>query len=291
RPDQIPDFIGLKGDTSDNIPGVPGIGDKTAGQLIAQYGSVEGVLEHLDELSPGRRKNIAEHEGDARASKELATMRRDLELDCDPSELVLSPPDRSQLREMFRRFEFRGLLSRVDTLEEAVPAAARIVAGTAAPWRETEELPQLEGEVAVAVHDDRIGVAREGETVLVAPVPADLPAALRSCRVIAHDYKALPRLTQLPLEDTLIAAYLIEPGRPAYELDDLAAEYGVEAIPEPAAEEQTAALVRAAEVPRRLAPLLRARLRERGSEDLYDRVELPLTAVLAAMEDSGVRID
>jgi DNA polymerase-1 len=98
-------------------------------------------------------------------------------------------------------------------------------------------------------------------------------------------------LTQLPAEDTLIAAYLIEPGRPAYELDDLAAEYGVEAIPEPAAEEETAALVRAAEVPLRLAPLLRARLRERGSEELYDRIELPLTAVLAAMEDAGIKID
>ena len=66
KPEQIPDFIGLKGDTSDNIPGVPGIGDKTAGQLIAQYGSLEGVLEHVDELSPARRKNITEHADDAR---------------------------------------------------------------------------------------------------------------------------------------------------------------------------------------------------------------------------------
>ncbi len=119
RPEQIPDFIGLKGDTSDNIPGVPGIGDKTAGQLIAQYGSLDGVYEHVDELSPGRRKNLIEHEADARTSKELATMRRDLELDCDPAELVLAPPDRSQLREIFRRFEFRGLLNRIDTLDEA----------------------------------------------------------------------------------------------------------------------------------------------------------------------------
>src|SRR5918997_940235 len=86
RPDQVPDFIGLKGDTSDNIPGVPGIGDKTAGQLIAQYGSLEGVLEHVDELSPARAKNLREHADQARASKELATMRRDLELDCDPGE-------------------------------------------------------------------------------------------------------------------------------------------------------------------------------------------------------------
>src|SRR5690349_4996601 len=123
RPDQIPDFIGLKGDTSDNIPGIPGIGDKTAGQLIAQYGSLEGVLEHVDELSPARAKNIREHAEQALASKELATMRRDLELECDPTELVLSPPDRSQLKEMFRRFEFRNLLNRVDELDAAVPAS------------------------------------------------------------------------------------------------------------------------------------------------------------------------
>ena len=291
RPDQIPDFIGLKGDTSDNIPGIPGIGDKTAGQLIAQYGSLEGVYEHLDELSPGRRKNLTEHEDDARTSKELATMRRDLELDCDPAQLVLAPPDRSQLREMFRRFEFRGLLNRVDTLDEAVPAAARVVSGTSVPWQTVDALPRLAGPVSVAVGADRVAVAREGEPVLVAPLPGELAPALREAEIVAHDFKALPRVTQLPAEDTLIAAYLIEPGRPGYELDDLAAEYGVEAIPEPAAEEETAALVRAAEVPRRLAPLLRARLRERGSEELYDDVELPLTAVLAAMEDAGVKID
>src|SRR6266852_2077623 len=69
RPDQVPDFIGLKGDTSDNIPGVPGIGDKTAGQLVAQYGSLEGVIEHVDELSPARAKNIREHAEQARRSK------------------------------------------------------------------------------------------------------------------------------------------------------------------------------------------------------------------------------
>jgi DNA polymerase-1 len=291
RPEQIPDFIGLKGDTSDNIPGVPGIGDKTAGQLIAQYGSLDGVYEHVDELSPGRRKNLIEHEADARTSKELATMRRDLELDCDPAELVLAPPDRSQLREIFRRFEFRGLLNRIDTLDEAVPAAVRVVAGTSTSWESVDELPKLAGPVSVAVGGDRVAVAREGNPVVVAPLPSDLAVALRETSITAHDYKALPDLTQLPAEDTLIAAYLIEPGRPAYELDDLAAEYGVEAIPEPAAEEETAALVRAAEVPLRLAPLLRARLRERGSEELYDRIELPLTAVLAAMEDAGIKID
>src|SRR5437016_247623 len=80
RPDQVADFIGLKGDTSDNIPGVPGIGDKTAGQLVAQYGSLEAVIEHAGELSPARARNITEHADQARLSKELATMRRDLEI-------------------------------------------------------------------------------------------------------------------------------------------------------------------------------------------------------------------
>ena len=291
RPDQIPDFIGLKGDSSDNIPGIPGIGDKTAGQLIAQYGSVEGVIEHVAELSPARRKNVTEFADQARAAKELATMRRDLDLECDPAELVLAPPDRSQLREMFRRFEFRNLFNRIDELDAAVPAAERIVAGTSVAWQVVDALPKLVGPVSVAVGGDRVAVAYSEEPVLVAPLPPDLGAALRDAQVIAHDYKALPRLTMLPAEDTMIAAYLIEPGRPAYELDDLANEYGVEALPEPAAEEETAALVRTAEVPRRLAPLLRARLRERGSEELYDRIELPLTAVLAAMEDAGVKID
>jgi DNA polymerase-1 len=290
RPDQIPDFIGLKGDTSDNIPGIPGIGEKTAAQLVAQYGSLESVIEHADDLSPARRKNITEFAEQARLAKELATMRRDLELDCDPAELVLAPPDRSQLREMFRRFEFRNLLNRVDELDEAVPAAERITAGTTVQWRDVDALRREPGRVVIAVHGGRVAAARD-DGVTIAPLPPDLPAVLRDAEVVAHDYKALPRLTQLPADDTMIAAYLIEPGRPAYELDDLAAEYGVEAIPEPAADEETAALVRAAEVPRRLAPLLRARLRDRGSEELYDRIELPLTAVLAAMEDVGIKID
>src|SRR5690242_7782262 len=138
RPDQVADFIGLKGDTSDNIPGVPGIGDKTAGQLVAQYGSLESVIEHASELSPARAKNITQYADQARLSKELATMRRDLEIDCDLGQLVLAPPDRSQLKEIFRRFEFRNLLNRVETLDEALPAAER-------PELETETVAWSEG--------------------------------------------------------------------------------------------------------------------------------------------------
>src|SRR6184192_2035153 len=153
KPEQIPDFIGLKGDTSDNIPGIPGIGDKTAGQLIAQYGSVDEVISHADELSPARKKNVIEFAEQARLAKDLATMRTDLDVDCDPSQLVLAPPDRSELREMFRRFEFRNLLNRVDELDEAVPARERIVAGTTVPWHEGELPQQVTGRVGLAIAD------------------------------------------------------------------------------------------------------------------------------------------
>ncbi len=290
RPDQIPDFIGLKGDSSDNIPGIPGIGDKTAGQLIAQYGSLENVIEHAEELSPARRKNITEHADQARMSKELATMRRDLELDCDPTQLVLSPPDRSQLREMFRRFEFRNLLNRVDELDEAVPAAAPVaVEGTSVAWREGE-LPVTRGRVGLAIADGRFALAAD-DGVTVGAWDESLIPRLRDAQIVAHDYKSLPRLTMEPADDTMILAYLIEPGRSVYAIDDLSAEYGLEVLPEPAAEEETAELIRRAEAPRRLAARMRERVAERGSQRLYEEIELPLTAVLSSMEDSGVKID
>src|SRR5688572_519426 len=164
-PDQIPDFIGLKGDSSDNIPGIPGIGDKTAAQLVAQYGSLEEVLEHAGELTPARRKAVQEHAEQALAAKQLATMHRELDVDCDPAELVLSPPDRSQLQEMFRRFEFRALLNRDDELDAAVPAAERISSGTPVVWREGE-LPALAGAVGFAADDGRAAVAT-GDGVVV----------------------------------------------------------------------------------------------------------------------------
>src|SRR5436190_845745 len=290
KPEQIPDFIGLKGYTSENLPGIPGIGDKTAGQLIAQYGSLEDVIEHASELSPARRKNISEHAEQARQSKELATMRRDLDLGCDPAELVLLPPDRSELREMFRRFQFRNLPGRVDILDDAVPAQAMRMPGTEVPWREGE-FPEVKGRASIAIRDDRFALAREDDGVIVGTWEPALERRLERADVIAHDFKALPRLTMEPVEDTMLLAYLIEPGRASYELDDLAAEYGVEPIPSPATDDETAALVRHAEIPRRLAPVMLERVRERGAEELYRSIELPLTAVLAAMEDTGVKID
>src|SRR5437868_3814334 len=126
-PELIPDFIGLKGDTSDNIPGVPGIGDKTAAELLQRFGSLEEVLAHVDDITGAKRKqNLIEHADDARISKQLATARRDIEVDVDVVAEAARAPDRSRLREAFRQFELREPLRRLEealgSAEEAAPA-------------------------------------------------------------------------------------------------------------------------------------------------------------------------
>src|SRR5690242_16927636 len=114
----IPDFYGLKGDTSDNIPGVPGIGDKTASDLLQRFGDLEKVLDSIDEISGAKRKeNLTNHADDARMSKVLATAVTDVDVDFDLETAVAREPDRARLREVFREFELRDPLRR---LEEAM---------------------------------------------------------------------------------------------------------------------------------------------------------------------------
>ncbi len=292
-PEQIPDFIGLKGDTSDNIPGVPGIGEKTAGELIVRYGSLEEVLAHASEQTPARRKKLEEFAQQARDSKLLATVRRDLEIEFDAAALVSAPPDRSRLKEVFRRYEFRSMLGRLETLDEALPASEEERAATdSVRWRAGELPDQAAGALAVA--DGRYAFAGGGE-VLVGEWKDELTRRFEPGSIVAHDFKALPaKLVESAgpaADDTMIAAYLLDPGRSGYELDELAREQGIELEPAPDAEEETAALVRRAEATRRLAPILLERLRALELESLYRDVELPLTVVLAKMEETGVKID
>src|SRR3954466_6258939 len=117
-PELIPDFIGLKGDTSDNIPGVPGIGDKTASELLQRFGDLETVLASVGEISGAKRKqNLTEHADDARLSKQLATIVYDVPVDLDLEAEVTRRPDRGGLRQIFREWELRDPLRR---LEEAL---------------------------------------------------------------------------------------------------------------------------------------------------------------------------
>ena len=132
-PELVPDFIGLKGDTSDNIPGVPGIGDKTAAELLQRFGSLEEVLDHVDDITGAKRKqNLIEHADDARMSKQLATAKRDIPLELDLETFVSAEPDRSKLRDTFREYELREPLRR---LEEALGSADAAAPAPAASRR------------------------------------------------------------------------------------------------------------------------------------------------------------
>jgi DNA polymerase-1 len=292
-PEQVPDFIGLKGDASDNIPGVPGIGEKTAAELIIRYGSLEEVLAHAAEQTPARRRKLEEFAQQARDSKLLATVRRDLEIEFDPAALVSAPADRSRLREVFRRFEFRSLLGRLEALDEALPPGEPERAeGETVRWREAELPDGAAG--AIAIEGGRYAFAA-GAEVLVGDWQPELAEKIAPGTVVAHDFKALPadlvHGAGPAAEDTMIAAYLLDPNRSGYQLDELMNEQGIELEPAPAADDETAALVRASETVRRLAPLFAERLRKLELESLYREIELPLTVVLAEMEETGVKID
>src|SRR5881409_1204757 len=114
-PEKVPDLIGLKGDTSDNIPGIPGIGDKTAAELLQEFGSLEAVLESVDKISGAKRKqNLTEHADDARISKQLATLKADIDVPIDLRHEARAKPDRSRLREAAADFELREVMKRLD---------------------------------------------------------------------------------------------------------------------------------------------------------------------------------
>src|SRR5215217_5235805 len=164
-PELIPDFIGLKGDTSDNIPGVPGIGDKTAAELLQRFGSLETVLASVDQISGAKRKqNLIEHAQAARLSKQLATMVRDVPIDLDIEVEMTREVDRSGVRPVFRDWELRDPLRR---LEEALAEL------------EMEEIPRpetAEARTIEAVEGTPADVARlPGDELVLVAAPPDVP--------------------------------------------------------------------------------------------------------------------
>ncbi len=307
-PELIPDFIGLKGDTSDNIPGVPGIGDKTAAELLQRFGSLEGVLDNIDEISGAKRKeNLINHSEDARVSKQLATAKRDIPLDFDLQSFVASEPDRSQLRDTFRQFELREPLRRLEealgSADAAAPAPQAEQALTAtvrdATVEDIRKLPQREVAVAVKapqVPEDalfaaessyRFGVHANGSKQVLAgdaDRPEDLVEAIGTRPAIAHDAKSLGEVPTNLAHDTEIGAYLLEPARRAYPFRELCEERGLAAnVDDEAAAD---ALLLGA-----LAQWQREEIRGRGLTDLLNQVELPLVRVLREMEQAGVKLD
>ncbi|MGE5528167.1 MAG: DNA polymerase I, partial [Patescibacteria group bacterium] len=325
---QIPDLKGLMGDASDNIPGVPGIGEKTALRLLGEFGTVEDLLEHMDELArPKERELLATHAEEARRSKQLATIDRAVPLNFDLEACRRREPDWGRIRRIFTELEFKSLLGRLP--QGGAPAPAVEARESEAPIRLLAAGDSLEGlwppegrELYWQLFAGQDGGLRAlawlgpgGACYL--PLSGALPreAAARLCAgrtpAICHDAKThlslLAGKEEIPLEpvfDTMVASYLVNPALAGADLSVVAGTYLQRSLPgpgpkyDPLAEKEPlppgegariAASRLAALLPAREA--LTARLHEDGLWHLFSEVEMPLTLVLLAMERAGIAVD
>ncbi len=327
-PRLIPDLIGLKGDTSDNIPGVPGIGEKTAAQLLAQFGSLEEVLAHAGEVSGAKRRELlVEHRETALLSKKLALLDVDVPIDITTAEVLPHELQRDRLEELLTRFEFGTLLDRLGQLFPRLreagqdEAGARLAAPAAPPqdaqaWQSLFDWSRPVGMVAedasalpgtlepAAGFPVRVwlaqGPAGQGSeaygAVISVPVldPAEAAPVIRPLLerggAVCHDLKSSPALQTL-IEQAGHDTYVA-----AYLLAPNRREYPLAELareaglraPECVSQESGAA---AAALALALAERQETELREQGMWDLFRDIELPLTAVLISMEGVGIHLD
>lgn len=320
---QFIDYKALKGDTSDNIPGVPGVGDKTAVKLLTQYGSLERIYEHLSDI-PGRlHELLSRYRDQAFLSKRLATIVRDMPLDFDETGFTRRQPDYSRLRVLFEKLEFKSLLEKLPE-EKYVQAgfvreeAFRLLESPA----DMEALRKSVREAGMAAiltvpvsaawqHEIRgLSISLEQETFYL-PLPEckeQLQGFFRADTLhsFVYDAKNWRNICdQLfggepagRLFDVTLAAYLLDPLENGYPPEKMASRYLGRELPAspdkkkgegtPCEREYACAAARALYD---LGPVLSEKLAEFGLDRLYYELELPLTATLARMERGGVAVD
>ena len=329
-PGKLPDFRALRGDTSDNIPGVPGIGEKTASSLIQEFGSLEEVLDKSDEVKPTRVGGALQAHGElARRARELSLIVRDLPVEFDADALRIRLPDERQLADLFRRLDFRSLLLRVTGQEER-PTAEHVVVSQVKAAKQLAEALAEQSEIVVYAMAGK-GPALQTDVdglCLLAPGRgakdrrrgAEEPAALmgegrkldRLLRPLKHVLES-PQVAKVGHDlkrealllsrrgitlgglsfDAMIASHLINPGRRSHDLAAVVFDYlESEAKPQLAlAEEGADAAALAARHLASVKPRLEARLRELGLDNLFEELEMPLVQVLVEMEQIGVAVE
>ncbi|MBI3322534.1 MAG: DNA polymerase I [Candidatus Omnitrophica bacterium] len=304
RPQQVVDVMALMGDDVDAIPGVPGIGEKTAVDLIRRFGSVDGLVRHLaqekkPDVRPAVAQAIRDHADQVKMSRELALLDTEVPLDLKIAALARQEPDKAALHGIFQKLEFRTLAR--EFMPEAAGAAVQVKQVESA-----EELRRLQpalrkaGTVGVAPAPEGIALAWEDGSAILACGPQCLKelAWLWQDEEIAKACAAhkvlLVRLLQAgaPVgenwDDPAIASYVLDPTRPSHRIADLAAEFLSEGI---ASEDPAEKAAQEAQAARRMIGKMRADMEEKGLGVLYREVEIPLARVLARMEHRGIAVD
>ena len=316
-PEKYLDYVALKGDASDNIPGVPGVGEKTATKLVQDFGSVEELMGRTDELK-GKLKESIEAAGEQLAlNKELAELNTDVDVPIEPDDAVVGDWDVEAVRRLFTSLEFRTLFERLEEVGRSAKPALEVAD---LDLRETDPgevgaLLSSDGPKAVRLDlDERrvrgVAVSLGGGQAAYAPLSdlSPLAGALADPDVPKWTHDAKDVETAVVAEglelhglatDTMLAAYLLDPAAASFELGALSEQYlGGDVVgsePEEAEGQlfgstwRTTAAESAAVA--LLAPLLDERVGKAGLRRLLDEVELPLSSVLARMQANGVALD
>lgn len=319
-PERMVDLMALMGDEIDNIPGVPGIGEKTASTLLQRFGTLEGLYTHLDDVSNASlRAALRQHREQVELAQELARIDTEVPLSVDLEALTVREPDWRKLRTLFRDLEFKRLLADIEADAPSPslhPVRVRLVTDQQRAGLLRQQLssvkPAAVASVETATARGWLAFVWDVDEAWLLPIPDGLPAvkeALRSWLAsprhpkVGHDLKRTVRwLRMMGWEidgisgDTMVASYLLNPSRTSPTLQDIAEErleLRVPRIPVPdaAAEEMGQALAHHARIPLQLHELLEDALRKVQLDRLYHELELPLVRVLAEMESVGVAID
>lgn len=287
RPDQVPDVLALWGDASDNIPGVPGIGEKGAKELIRRFGDLESVLSHANEVErKAYREGLLNNPKDARFSRELATVKCDMSLPWAPSGLRLSPPERERLQALFRTYEFSSLI-----LEGPGGKDETVLSGETRPF-DDEALAALKNASAAGLAwDDATLWFSDGQMAWDLPVSSLSPDLFHSLPVCAHDLKPLLRklgpslfIPAPSFLDAAVAGYMLDPSARVPTVSSLASALLNLSVDEAAGPARAMALAR-------LKKPLEERLGSLGMKGLWSEIEGPLVGALARLEAAGIGVD
>ena len=326
-PAQFPDFLGLKGDSSDNIPGVPGIGDKTAAKLLQNYGSIDGIYDNLDKLKGKQLQNLTEHKENAYTSRRVATIVRDVEFDLDLEGVKFPDFDSAKVAEAFGEVRFNAHLAKVLALAGAdellaapaaleLPSLAPVVGDYAHDALKTamehdvclgvEFLVEAQESLFAEPHRLFVGLpdsvlmfeGEDGHETFAEIVRSGHFCALDCKRALQEIYPvdsaeaALIDASEMHAArffDIGLAAYLLNSNVTKYEYSSLCDAFLGAALPE--CEDERAQAATHALVAHRLADALHEALERDGSLEVYERIDLPLVSTLAQMERVGARID
>ena len=294
EPKKMVDLKALMGDSSDNIPGVAGVGPKSATDLLLKFGSLDGVYENLEDASirPKLREKLEAGRENAYLSYDLATIRCEAPIDFEPKDALIMPYNRPELYQLFTRLEFVRLIDKYGLrgAGDALPKAEK--KGTTLP--RVDSLPTGDQTLAVYVAaDGSIGIAWEKGVTVVTPLEVfslgDLLAEAKE--LILHDSKAaMHQLDALGIAvpkvtfDTALAAYDLNPSQSDYPISKLATNFLATDVNDGDAGD-------CAEVLWNLRPVLEEELKKQGMESLYYDIELPLCSVLYRMEKTGIGVD